>query len=92
MGAEWDFGDGVEQMFDTRVPFGLCNAPEGAGRFSAVVLHIVLKLLHGSGITLSVEAFVSVVVDVWLILAVDKPTCTVVWRLVCTFCGSLALT
>ena len=82
MGAEWDFGTGVEQMFDTHVPFGLRNAPEGAGRFSGVVLHIVHKLLHGSGITLGVEAFVSVVVDDWLILAVDLPTCTFVWRLV----------
>ena len=82
MGAEWDFGQGPEFLFDTHMPFGLRHAPEGAGRFSAVVLHAVHKLLHGTGISLGEEAFVSVVVDDWLILAVDLPTCTVIWNLV----------
>ncbi len=81
MGAEWDFGKGLEQMFDTHMPFGLRNAPEGAGRFSSVVLFIVHKRMRELRIA-DDDAFVSVVVDDWLVLAVDLPTCTVVWKMV----------
>lgn len=82
MCALWDFGEGPELLADTHLPFGLRDSPEIACRFSLVVLFAVKRDMRALGIEPGVDAYVSVVVDDWLILGVTLSVCCTVWQLV----------
>ena len=88
----WDFGEGMEPLIDTRMPFGLRHAPEVCCRFSSVVMYAVIKKVRAEGWVMGRDVLIANVVDDWLIMAVQHKACEFVWLLLRALLKSLGFT